>query len=291
MDIVELIIVTGLSGAGRRSVLGVLEDADFVALDNVPFQLLGPLLELESKANVSGGRLAVGMDSRQLGFPKQFAPMLEQLDLQGIHPFVLYLECEDEILIRRYSESRRPHRMAGDGTIAEGIAKERSLLQDVKVRASMVLDTSHLTLYQMRQRIAEILPKCRPSGTCLNIISFGFKHGIPPEADMVYDARFLPNPFYVPELRPLNGLDDKILTYLKQFKEFNEFIDRMEDWLMWSWPYILEETKSYHTIAIGCTGGQHRSVALAKELAERLIGRIKNINLQHRELRATHNFS
>jgi len=287
MGVVELIIVTGLSGAGRRSVLGVLEDADYVALDNVPFQLLGPLLELESKAHVSGGRLAVGMDSRQLEFPKNFAPMLDQLKAQGIKPFVLYLECEDEILIRRYSESRRPHRMAGDGTIAEGIAKERGLLQDVKERASMVLDTSHLTLYQMRQRIAEITPRCRPTETCLNIISFGFKHGIPAEADMVFDARFLPNPFYVHELRPLTGLDDEILRYLKQFKEFSEFIDRMEDWLMWSWPHILEEAKAYHTIAIGCTGGQHRSVALAKELAERLNGRIENLNLKHREIRAT----
>jgi UPF0042 nucleotide-binding protein len=285
MGIMELIIVTGLSGAGRRSVLGVLEDANFVALDNVPFQLLGPLLELETKAHVSGGRLAVGMDSRQLEFPKHFAPMLEQLHTQGIAPFVLYLECEDEILIRRYSESRRPHRMAGDGTIAEGIAKERGLLQDVKELASMVLDTSYLTLYQMRQRIAEILPKCRPTGTCLNIISFGFKHGIPAEADMVFDARFLPNPFYVPELRLLTGLDNKILMHLKRFKEFNEFIDRVEDWLMWSWPHILEGAKAYHTIAIGCTGGQHRSVALAEELAERLTGRIENLNTQHRELR------
>jgi len=285
MGAVELIIVTGLSGAGRRSVLGALEDADFVALDNVPFQLLGPLLELESKAHVSGGRLAVGMDSRQLQFPENFAPMLEQLHAQGIVPFVLYLECEDGILIRRYSESRRPHRMASDGTIAEGIIKERRLLHDVKERASMVLDTSHLTLYQLRQRIAEIMPKYRPTETCLNIISFGFKHGIPAEADMVFDARFLPNPFYVHELRPLTGLDKEILLYLKQFKEFSEFIDRMEDWLMWSWPHILEEAKAYHTIAIGCTGGHHRSVALAKEFSERLIGRIGNLNLQHRELK------
>ncbi|MDR0499180.1 MAG: RNase adapter RapZ [Holophagales bacterium] len=284
MSIAELVIVTGLSGAGRRSVLGVLEDTNFVALDNVPFQLLGPLLELENKAQMSGGHLAVGMDSRQMEFHKHFVPMLEQLHTQEIRPFILYLECEDEILIRRYSESRRPHRMTGDGTIAEGIAKERDLLRDVKEHASIVLDTSYLTLYQLRQRITEILPKCRPAETCLNIMSFGFKHGIPVEADMVFDARFLPNPFYVPDLRPLTGLDNKILTYLKQFKQFNEFTDRIEDWLMWSWPHILEEGKAYHTIAIGCTGGQHRSVALAKELSERLIGRIENLNLQHREL-------
>jgi len=280
----ELIIVTGLSGAGRRSVLGVLEDANFVALDNVPFQLLGPLLELENKAGMSSGRLAVGMDSRYLEFPKQLAPMLEQLHSQGLKPFVLYLECEDEVLIRRYSETRRPHRMAGDGTIAEGIIKERDLLQPVKEHASLVLDTSRLTLYHLRQRIAEILPRCGASVTRLNIMSFGFKHGLPGEADMVFDARFLPNPFYVPELRPLTGLDAEIQIYLERFKEFNEFLDRVEDWLMWSWSYILEESKAYHTIAIGCTGGHHRSVALAEKLAERLRDRIENTNVRHREL-------
>jgi UPF0042 nucleotide-binding protein len=282
----ELIIVTGLSGAGRRSVLAVLEDSNFVALDNVPFQLLGPLLELESKAHMSGGRLALGMDSRQVEFPRHFAPVLEQLYAQGIRPFMLFLECEDEVLIRRYSESRRPHRMSGYGAIAEGIAKERDLLQDMKERASAVLDTSHLTLYQLRQRIAEILPKCHVAGTSLNIISFGFKHGIPAEADMVFDARFLPNPFYVADLRPLTGLDEKILTYLRQFKQFNEFIDRLEDWLVWSWPHILEEAKAYHTVAIGCTGGQHRSVAIAKELADRMAGRVESVNLKHREIPA-----
>jgi len=280
----ELIIVTGLSGAGRRSVLGVLEDSNFVALDNVPFQLLGSLLELENKANMSSGRLAVGMDSRHIEFPKQLSPMLEQLHDTGVKPFILYLECEDEILIRRYSETRRPHRYAGGGTIAEGIAKERELLQPVKEKASVVLDTSRLTLYQLRQRITEILPRCRSAQTHLNIVSFGFKHGLPVEADMVFDARFLPNPYYVPELRPLTGLDTEILAFLCSFKQFGEFLDRMEDWLKWSWPFILEESKAYHTVAIGCTGGQHRSVALAEKLAERMRDKVESTNVRHREI-------
>jgi UPF0042 nucleotide-binding protein len=280
----ELIIVTGLSGAGRRSVLGVLEDASFVALDNVPFQLLGPLLELENKAAFSSGRLAVGMDSRHVEFPEHFLPLLEQLRAQGIAPFVLFLECENEILIRRYSETRRPHRMAGDGTIAEGIQKERAILKNIKEEASHVLDTSHLNLYQLRQRISEILPGCGAKKTHLIILSFGFKNGLPPEADIVFDARFLPNPFYVVGLRPLTGRDQEILAYLSMFKEFGEFLDRMADWIMWSWPHVLDETKAYHTVAIGCTGGRHRSVALAEKLAERLSGRIENISLRHREL-------
>ncbi|MCL1893653.1 MAG: RNase adapter RapZ [Holophagaceae bacterium] len=281
----ELIIVTGLSGAGRRSVLGVLEDVGFVSLDNVPIQLLGPLLELEGKAGTGNDRIAVGMDSRHLEFPQNPGPALAQLQAQDVDVNILYLECKDEILIRRYSESRRPHRYAGDGNIAQGIAKERELLQPVRELASTILDTSSLNLYQLRQSVAEIFPKNLASGTQLRITSFGFKYGLPSEADSVFDARFLPNPFYVPELRQLTGQNSEIQDYLKQFKEYNEFLLRLEDWLVWSWPHILEESKAYHNVAIGCTGGHHRSVALAEELAKRLVGKIKNISIHNRDIK------
>jgi UPF0042 nucleotide-binding protein len=150
--------------------------------------------------------------------------------------------------------------------------------------ASIVLDTSGLTLGHLRQRIADILPKCHPLKTQLKIVSFGFKHGLPPEADMVFDARFLPNPFYVPELRPLTGKDEAIRAFLNQFKEYGEFLERMEGWLAWSWPFVLEESRAYHNVAIGCTGGRHRSVALAEKLAERLQGPIENLHVHHRDL-------
>ena len=264
--------------------LGAIEDANYAALDNVPFQLLGPLLELESKGGIGSGRLAIGMDGRHPEFPKNFAPALQQLRDLGIEPFVLYLECEDEILIRRYSETRRPHHSAAGGTVAAGIAREREALQPVKELASLILDTSHLNLYQLKQRVTEILPKCPNRGTRLNIVSFGFKRGLPYEADMVFDARFLPNPYYVPELRPLTGRDTAIVGYLERFSEFTEFLDRMEGWLTWSWPHILEETKAYHTVAIGCTGGHHRSVALAEKLAERMRERLNDVIVLHREL-------
>jgi len=283
----ELVIVTGLSGAGRRSVLAVLEDSGFIALDNVPCQLLGHLLELEgkaAKASKENARIAVGMNSRHLEFVENFAPMLDQLNSQGVSPFVIFLECGDEALIRRYSETRRPHPYAGDGGIAAGIAKERRMLQAAKDRAAVVLDTSHLPLGLLRQRVNDVLPKGRPLKTQLKIISFGFKHGLPAEADMVFDARFLPNPFYVPELRPLTGKDAAIREFLDRFMEFGEFLDRMEGWLAWSWPFVLEESKAYHNMAIGCTGGKHRSVALAEKLAERLGGRIDNIQVHHRDL-------
>jgi len=283
----ELVIVTGLSGAGRRSVLAVLEDSGFIALDNVPCQLLGHLLELEgkaAKASKENARIAVGMNSRHLEFVDNFAPMLDQLNSQGTAPFVIFLECEDEALIMRYSETRRPHPYAGDGGIAAGIAKEREMLRSAKNRASVVLDTSYLPLGMLRQRVNDVLPKSRPLKTQLKIISFGFKHGLPAEADMVFDARFLPNPFYVPELRPLTGKDAAIRAFLDKFAEFGEFLDRMEGWLAWSWPFVLEESKAYHNVAIGCTGGKHRSVALAEKLAERLGGRIDNMQVHHRDL-------
>jgi UPF0042 nucleotide-binding protein len=210
--------------------------------------------------------------------------MLQQVRDIGISTTVLFLECDDDVLIRRYSETRRPHRYAEGGNVAEGIAMERVLLQLVKEQATMVIDTSGLTLYQLKQLIGEVLPKCRSVGTLLKIISFGYKHGLPPEADMVFDARFLPNPFYIPELRQLTGQDAEILEYLKQFKQFDEFLDRLEDWIAWSWPHVLEETKAYHCVAVGCTGGRHRSVALAENLAGKLAGRIENIVVQHRDL-------
>jgi UPF0042 nucleotide-binding protein len=266
-------------------VLGILEDSGLVALDNVPFQLLGPLLEFESKTSMGKARIAVGMDSRHPEFHLNFAPMLDQLDHQGVAAFVIYLECEDKALIRRYSETRRPHIYAGEGGIAFGIAREREMLQAVKDRATIVIDTSNLTLGQLRQRVADILPKCHSPKTQLKIISFGFKHGLPAEADMLYDARFLPNPFYVPQLRSLSGEDAQIHEYLSGFKEFNEFVDRMESWIEWSWPFVLEESKAYHNVAIGCTGGRHRSVALAEKLAARLSGQIENIFVHHRDLK------
>jgi len=260
-------------------VLGALEDSGFIALDNVPVQLLGPLLEIEG-----GARLAVGMDSRRPEFAGEFAPMVGRLRAQGTDPFVLYLDCEDEVIVRRYSESRRPHSMAGGGGVADGIAAERAALRDAMEAASCVLDTSRLTLHQLRRRVAGMLPMRGPGRTSLEILSFGFKHGVPREADAVFDARILPNPFYVPELRPLTGQDAEVLAFLEKSAEFGGFLDRVEDWVAWSWPRVLEAAKAYHTVAIGCTGGRHRSVALAEGLAARLGGRIGGVRVRHREL-------
>ncbi|MBK8726711.1 MAG: RNase adapter RapZ [Holophagaceae bacterium] len=280
----DLIVVTGLSGAGRRSVLGALEDMGCMALDNVPARLLEPLLELERKLNPGRTRLAVGMDSRHREFPEEIGPLLARLRERGLHCELLFLEASEDILLRRFSETRRPHHLAGDDGVAAGLARERVLLEPVRAEAGLVLDTSSTNLAEMRQRLRTLLPELPEGGLCLRLMSFGFKRGLPAEADVVLDARFLPNPFYVPELKPLTGQDAPVRDFLLANADFRAFLDRAEGWIRWSLPLLEQEGRAYHTVAIGCTGGQHRSVALAELLHGRLTGSVAKTSVSHREL-------
>lgn len=279
----DLLIVTGLSGAGKHAVLGVLEDLGCTALDNVPVRLLSPLLELEAKHNPDR-RLAVGMDSRQEGFAAAFESLVPQLKAQveGLH--VLFVEADEAVLIRRFSETRRPHPTAKDVGVPEAISRERALMAPVRAHATAILDTSDLNLAQLRQRVGELLPALPDQGTALRLLSFGFKHGLPTDADMVLDARFLPNPHYLPELRPLTGRDEPVQAFLLRSESYCAFLGRTESWLRWALPQIQAEGRAYHTVAIGCTGGQHRSVALTEMLAKRLEGLPARLIVEHREL-------
>lgn len=280
----ELVVVTGLSGAGRRSVLGALEDSGYTALDNVPARLLEPLIELEDRLYPGRTRLAVGMDSRHEDFAGEFEPMLHAFEDRSQHVHVIFVEADDEVLLRRFSETRRVHHLAGEGgSVAEAIRRERQLLASIRARASAVLNTSRLTLSDMRQRIHELLPGLPGRDTKVRIVSFGFKFGVPLEADVVLDARFLPNPHYVPELKPMNGRDEPVQKFLLSSEDFQAFLDKTEDWLRWSLPLVQQEGRAYHTIAIGCTGGQHRSVALAELLGKRLKPDFPNLTVRHRE--------
>jgi len=280
----ELVIVTGMSGAGRRSVLSALEDAGCTALDNVPARLLEPLLDLEAKLNPSRPRLAVGMDNRHPEFAEEVPALVDRLLDSSIPVYVVFVEAEDDILLRRFSESRRPHYLAKDGGLLEAIQAERRSLAPIRAMATAILDTSSLTLSQLRKRIQELLPDLPMEGTTLRLISFGFKHGLPPESDMVLDARFLPNPHYVTELKPLTGKDIPVRDFLMKSDVFGTFLALTENWILWAWPFIQQEGRAYHTIAIGCTGGQHRSVALVEMLAQRLRRDIPKLVLNHREL-------
>ena len=281
----ELIIVTGLSGAGRHSVLGALEDSGCTALDNVPARLLEPLLELEARLRPGRDRLAVGMDSRQEDFVQDFGPLMARLQDGSIPVQVVFVEAEDSVLLRRYSETRRPHHLALLGSAEEGIRRERELLAPIRAQASIILDTSQLSLSELRQRLASLLPDLPARETAVRLLSFGFKRGVPPDADVVLDARFLPNPFYVEALKPLSGKDSPVKEYLLEYPEFREFLDRTESWLRWSLPLVRQEGRAYHTLAIGCTGGQHRSVALVELLAQRLRPDVAALVVRHRELK------
>jgi len=280
----ELIVVTGLSGAGRHSVLGALEDTGCTALDNVPPRLLEPLLELEAKLQPHRERLVVGMDSRQADFPQEFGPLLERLRSGNVPVQVVFVEASEEVLLRRFSETRRPHHLALLGTAGEGIQRERQLLAPIRALATTILDTSHLTLSELRLRIAALVPQLPARNTAVRLLSFGFKRGIPPDVDVILDARFLPNPYYVEALKPLTGRDWPVQEFLLEAPEFREFLERAESWLRWSLPLVQQEGRAYHTLAIGCTGGQHRSVALVEMLAHRLRGEVAALTVRHREL-------
>ncbi|MBK8571642.1 MAG: RNase adapter RapZ [Geothrix sp.] len=280
----ELIVVTGLSGAGRHSVLGALEDTGCTALDNVPPRLLEPLLELEAKLQPRRERLIVGMDSRQADFALEFSPLLDRLHASGVSVQVVFVEASEEVLLRRFSETRRPHHLALLGTAGEGIQRERELLAPIRALATTILDTSQLSLSELRLRVAALVPQVPTRSTAVRLLSFGFKRGVPADADVILDARFLPNPFYVEALKPLTGRDWPVQQYLLESHEFREFLERAESWLRWSLPLVQQEGRAYHTLAIGCTGGQHRSVALVEMLAHRLRGDVAALTIRHREL-------
>lgn len=280
----ELIIVTGLSGAGRHSVLGALEDSGCTALDNVPPRLVEPLLELEGKLLPTRNRLVIGMDSRQPDFVEELQPLLDRLQTRFVRVQVVFVEANDEILHRRFSETRRPHHLALLGSADEGIQREREILAPIRALATTILDTSRLSLSELRLRIAHLIPEVTSPITAVRLLSFGFKRGVPADADVVLDARFLPNPYYVDALKPLTGRDPEVQEYLLASPDFREFLERTEAWLRWSLPLVQQEGRAYHTLAIGCTGGQHRSVALVELLGQRLKQDVATLRIRHREL-------
>jgi UPF0042 nucleotide-binding protein len=224
------------------------------------------------------------MDSRQPEFLRDFAPLLHGLEARSVRVQVVFVEAEDETLRRRYSETRRPHHLALLGSAEDGIRRERELLAPIRSLATAILDTSHLSLADLRRRVASLIPEALSPVTAVRLLSFGYKRGIPADADVILDARFLPNPFYVEALKPLTGRDDAVQQYLLEFAEFHEFLDRTESWLRWSLPLVQQEGRAYHTLAIGCTGGQHRSVALVEILAHRLRQTMTTLTVRHREL-------
>jgi UPF0042 nucleotide-binding protein len=268
----RLIIVTGVSGSGRASAMRVLEDLGFYCVDNLPVALAQNVAMLAASRDPGLKGVALGVDPRERLFFPQWPRIFAELDAAGIHPEVIFLDASDDVLARRYSESRRPHPMAASGaTVAESIRAERLALAEMRERANRVIDTTTLTVHELREVVtAAVLGAGAGPQMAISIISFGYKYGLPVGMDVVLDVRFIPNPFFVPELRPLTGTDPRVHEYVMAQPESQRFIDevgRLFDFLI---PLYRREGKSYLTVGLGCTGGRHRSPVLARELIKRL---------------------
>ncbi len=280
------VLVTGLSGAGRGTALHALEDLGYVAVDNVPLPLLGDLMR--STAGSPGemaAPLAFGVDTRTYGFSAEdLIRRLQQLRQRpDLSARLLYLDCDTETLQRRYTESRRPHPMAPDRPVVDGIVEERKQIRRMRDSADVVIDTSALSPHQFKQILAGHFALGQPAGARIAVMSFSYRRGLPREADLVFDVRFLKNPHYVPELKPLPGRDRAVVDYIATDPDYAPFIGRLEDMIGPLLPRFDAEGKSYLTIAVGCTGGRHRSIAVAERLAEWLRAAGRSVTVVHRD--------
>ncbi|MET9634008.1 RNase adapter RapZ [Lentzea sp. NPDC006480] len=267
---IEVAVVTGLSGAGRSTAAKCLEDLGWFVVDNLPPELIATMVELGAQARGAVTRVAVVMDVRSRAFTEDLASIIKDLDARGYKPRVLFLEATDDVLIRRFEAVRRGHPMQGDGRLQDGIEAERILLTPLKQEADLVLDTSALSIHQLRAKIEDTFGTEAATRTRVTVLSFGYKYGLPMDADLVMDVRFLPNPFWIPELREQTGLDGEVRNYVLSQEGADEFLDRYHELLRLIGAGYRREGKRYLTLAIGCTGGKHRSVALSEELAARL---------------------
>ncbi len=278
----ELVILTGLSGAGKLSALKSFEDLGYYAVDNLPLELVPQFAELV-RGSSEITRAVLGVDARE-GSISRFPQILQQVR-RNLPTRVVYLEASDEVLVRRYSETRRPHPLRRDELVSESIADERNRMEPVRNLADVVLDTSKFNVHELRAHInAQFSRKEGEQPLLVSAMSFGFKNGVPPEADLVFDVRFLPNPHFIPEFRPLTGRDPQVSAYVMDFPQTREFLDRTTDMLQFLLPYYVKEGKSYLTIAFGCTGGQHRSVAIAEEMKKRLNNAGYRLKVSHRDM-------
>ncbi|MFF0720787.1 RNase adapter RapZ [Micromonospora sp. NPDC003816] len=279
-----LVVVTGLSGGGRSTVARALENVGFYVVDNLPQALLLDMAELAVKAGGAARRTAMVLDVRSRAFSTDLAEAIRELKERGYAPRVVFVDADDEVLIRRFESVRRSHPLQGDGRLADGIAVERGLLEEARDQADVIIDTSHLNVNQLRRRIEELFGGEDARRLRLTVISFGFKYGLPPDADFVMDARFLPNPYWVPELREHTGREEAVSAYVLSQVGADAFVDGYADLVGATTAGFEREGKRYLTVAVGCTGGKHRSVAIAEELAARLRRAGLAANAQHRDL-------
>jgi UPF0042 nucleotide-binding protein len=278
-----LVIVTGLSGSGKSTAIHVLEDLGFYCIDNLPVALIPRFVDLWESSREEVRRVALGIDVRERHFLDQVPSVFQQLRARGVALQVLYLEASDDVLVRRFSETRRPHPAAVGGLPADGIQREREKLQGLREIADRILDTSALTVHELRAALRDLVDHPEPGSLTVSLVSFGYKYGLPSDADLAFDCRFLPNPFFVEELRYKTGLEPAVAEYVLGRDEAQEFLRRIGDFLAFALPRYQREGKSYLTIALGCTGGRHRSIVLVEELRRRLAALGHHVVVRHRD--------
>jgi UPF0042 nucleotide-binding protein len=281
----EFIIVTGMSGAGKSQAIKTLEDLGVFCVDNLPAALIPTVADLCAHSDRRVDRVAFVVDVREGEFLGPLADVLATLRQHGHIIRVLFLEADDQVLLRRFSESRRPHPLAPQGSVPRGITLERERMASLKAEADMVVDTSNLTIHDLRRLVVAAFHDDRPgSKTTITFVSFGYRHGLPPDADLVFDLRCLPNPHFREELRPLTGRDPEVAKFLLGDHEAQSYFEKLLTFLRFTMPYYLREGRAYLTIALGCTGGRHRSVSAAEFLARELQGDGREVGVRHRDI-------
>jgi len=281
----RVVIVTGLSGSGKSTAIHVLEDLGFYCIDNLPVTLLPRFLELCESSDKPISRVALGIDLRERVSLRQYPEVLAELRSRGQRVEILYLEAADEVLLRRFSETRRPHPAADGGSIAQGIRTERERLTGLRELADQIIDTSASTVHDLREQLRQLLASAPAHTTLLVAVeSFGYKYGVPTDADVMFDVRFLPNPFFLEEFRAKSGVEPEVAAFVLQRPEAERFLDQVSALLESTLPLYVREGKSYLTLAVGCTGGRHRSVAVAEELGRRLRAWGYTVHVRHRDL-------
>lgn len=280
----EIVIVTGMSGAGRSTAARALEDLDWFVVDNLPPGLLPTMIDLAGRTQGAVPRVAAVVDVRSMAFTEDLLSMVEELRSRGIIARVVFLEAGDDELVRRFESVRRPHPLQGDGRLTDGISRERETLRAIRGEADLVIDTSQLNVHQLKAKVIGFFGGAEEARPRANVVSFGFKHGLPVDADLVLDCRFLPNPHWIPELRPMNGRDTPVREYVLAQEGAKEMLDAYTEVLRLILAGYQREGKHYMTFAVGCTGGKHRSVAMSERFGERLREQGIEVHVVHRDL-------
>jgi UPF0042 nucleotide-binding protein len=282
----RFVILTGLSGSGKTHAVRALEDLGYFCIDNLPTLLLPTVAELSMRNDAGLDKVAIVVDVREGGFVKEFPRVFRRLQaMPGLRPTLIFLEASHQALVRRFSETRRPHPLAPDRSATEGITEERGKLNAIRSMADLILDTTNLTVHELRDKFMRMSrDRSVRAEMIVNLVSFGYKHGIPVDADLVFDVRCLPNPHFVDSLRELTGRDAAVVRFMKRSEQSTDFIDRLTSFLRFALPHYVQEGKSYLTVAIGCTGGRHRSVMIAEALKKSLSDiRGVRVRVKHRD--------